>query len=235
MKQVINKVGETLDHVICEINNETSMIDEIIYKASVMDNDTLHLIDDKLDKIITQARKILKISPENKAEDKTKNKTEDKTKNKVEDNNIPKSKAEGNNIPKNKAEDNNIHKTKAEDKTMPKNNAEDKDNNIPKAKYMYEDIKENRYIPTFIYVSKPLWSNHVTELCETWIHKNNEYAYTGYEKIYKYAGEVLSTREHNAMASKHKQNFINIDELKVFKGITKYNILKVHNDSCGNK
>ena len=41
----------------CEINNETNMINEIIHKASEMDNDTLHLIDDKLDKIITQTRK----------------------------------------------------------------------------------------------------------------------------------------------------------------------------------
>ena len=76
---LINKIGETLDHVICEINNETSMIDEIIHKASVMDNDTLHLLNDKLNEIITQARKKLKISPKNKAEDK------DKTKNKAED------------------------------------------------------------------------------------------------------------------------------------------------------
>ena len=75
-----------------------------------MDNDTLHLINDKLNEIITQARKKLKISPKNKAEDKT----------------------------------------------IPKNKAEDKDNNIPKAKYMYEDIKENRYIRTLIYVSMPV-------------------------------------------------------------------------------
>ena len=30
------------------------MINELIHKASVMDNDTLYLIDDKLNKIITQ-------------------------------------------------------------------------------------------------------------------------------------------------------------------------------------
>ena len=74
------------------------------------------------------------------------------------------------------------------------------------------------------------WSNHVTELCEKWIYKNNEYAYTRFEKIYKYSGEVLYTREHKAIALKQKQNFINIDELKVFKGITKYNILQVYHD-----
>ena len=41
------------------------MVNEIIHKASVMDNDTLHLIDDKLDKIIRQTRKKIKIMLEN--------------------------------------------------------------------------------------------------------------------------------------------------------------------------
>ena len=57
---LINKIGERIGQVRCEINNETNMINEIINKASVMDNDTLYLIDDKLDKIITQTRKKLK-------------------------------------------------------------------------------------------------------------------------------------------------------------------------------
>ena len=55
--ELINKISETTDHVKREINNETNMINEIIHKANEMDNDTLHLIDDKLDKIITQTRK----------------------------------------------------------------------------------------------------------------------------------------------------------------------------------
>ena len=93
------------------------MIDEIIHKASDMDNDTLHLIDDKLNKIIAGARKKFRTIPENKAEDKT--------------------------IPKNKAEDKTIPENKAEDKTIPKNKAEDKDSSIPKSKYIYEDMKEN--------------------------------------------------------------------------------------------
>ena len=50
---LINKIGETTDHVMREINNEPNMIDEVIHKASKMENDTLHLIDDKLDKFIT--------------------------------------------------------------------------------------------------------------------------------------------------------------------------------------
>ena len=99
-------------------------------------------------------------------------------------------------IPRNKKDmDKTIPKNKAEDKTIPKNKAEDKYSNIPKSKYIYEDMKENRYVRTFIYVSMPVkkeknsdfikkqsvwvfWSNHVTELCEKWIRKNNKYAYT---------------------------------------------------------
>ena len=69
-RKLINKIVEIIGHVMCEINNETNMIDEIIHKASEMDNDTLHLIDDKLNKIIAWARKKLKISPKtnNRAE-----------------------------------------------------------------------------------------------------------------------------------------------------------------------
>ena len=52
-------MGEILDQVMSEIKNETNMIDEKIYKVSEMDNDTLHLIDDKLNEIITQSRKKL--------------------------------------------------------------------------------------------------------------------------------------------------------------------------------
>ena len=67
--------------------------------------------------------------------------------------------------------------------------------------------------------------------------KNNEYTYTRtrFEKIYKYSGEVLYTREHKATASKLKQNFITIDKMKVYKGITNYNTLKEYNDVYNNK
>ena len=63
--KLINKIGETIKHVVYEINNEKNMVNEITNKASVMDNDTLHLIDDKLDKIMTQTRKKIKITPGN--------------------------------------------------------------------------------------------------------------------------------------------------------------------------
>ena len=57
--ELMNKMGGVIDHVMSEIKNETNMIDEKIHKVSEMDNDTLHLIDDKLNEIITQSRKKL--------------------------------------------------------------------------------------------------------------------------------------------------------------------------------
>ena len=61
---LINKICETINNVRCEINNETNMIDEIIHKASKMDNDTLYLIDDKLDKLDNlKIRPKIKIRP----------------------------------------------------------------------------------------------------------------------------------------------------------------------------
>ena len=46
-----------IDHVMSEIKYETNMIDEKIRKVSEIDNDTLHLIDDKPNEIITQSKK----------------------------------------------------------------------------------------------------------------------------------------------------------------------------------
>ena len=57
--ELINKLGETIDQVLHEINNERNIINEKILEASEMDNDTLYLIDDRLDKIIIQTRKKL--------------------------------------------------------------------------------------------------------------------------------------------------------------------------------
>ena len=88
--KLINKIGERTGHARCEINNETNMINEIIHKAIVMDNNTLYLIDDKLHKIIIQTRKKIKITLENNDEnDNTipKTKTIPKTNIKAEINN----------------------------------------------------------------------------------------------------------------------------------------------------
>ena len=53
--ELVNRMGGALDHVMSEIKNETNMIDEKIHKVSEMDNDTLHLIGNKLNEIITQS------------------------------------------------------------------------------------------------------------------------------------------------------------------------------------
>ena len=67
------------------------------------------------------------------------------------------------------------------------------------------------------------WNNCVTELCEKWIYKNKEYPYTRFEELCTYPGEVISTKGHKAIISKRKQNiFITINELKVYKGATKF-------------
>ena len=50
--ELINKICEAITHVLHEMNSETNKVNEIIHKASVMDKDTLHLIEDKLEKII---------------------------------------------------------------------------------------------------------------------------------------------------------------------------------------
>ena len=55
--ELMNKMGGVIDHVMSEIKNETNMIDEKIHKVSEMDNDTQHLTNDKLKKIMNQSRK----------------------------------------------------------------------------------------------------------------------------------------------------------------------------------
>ena len=57
--ELVNRMGGAIDHVMIEIKNETYMIDEKIHNVSEIDNDTLHLIDDKINEIITQSRKKL--------------------------------------------------------------------------------------------------------------------------------------------------------------------------------
>ena len=57
--ELVNRMGGVIDHVMSEIKNETNMIDEKIHKVSEMDNDTQHLINDKLKEIMKQSRKNL--------------------------------------------------------------------------------------------------------------------------------------------------------------------------------
>ena len=120
---LIYKIGETIDHVMRKINNETNIINEITNKASDMDNYTLHLIDDTLDKIITQTRKKIKITLKNKTEGKDKTIPKTKTKDKDNDNTKPKT-----NI-KTKDNDNDKEKTKLKTKAKTKINIRIKINN----------------------------------------------------------------------------------------------------------
>ena len=119
---LIYKIGETIDHVMRKINNETNIINEITNKESDMDNYTLHLIDDTLDKIITQTRKKIKITLKNKTEgrDKTIPKTKTKT--------VDKDKDKNKTIPETKTKD------KDNDNTKPKTNIKTKDNDNDKEK-----------------------------------------------------------------------------------------------------
>ena len=50
MKTIIMR---TIGFIMFNIKNETNMVNEKIHKASDIDNDTLHLIDDNLNEIIT--------------------------------------------------------------------------------------------------------------------------------------------------------------------------------------
>ena len=63
------------------------------------------------------------------------------------------------------------------------------------------------------------WNDkHISELCEKWMRYNHEYAYTRFEELRAYSGEVLFTREHKATTSKDKPNtHIDVDKLQVFK------------------
>ena len=51
---------DSIDHIISNIKNETNMTDEKIYQVSEMDNDTLHLINDKVKELMSQLKQNLK-------------------------------------------------------------------------------------------------------------------------------------------------------------------------------
>ena len=51
--KLTNVMSMRIGRVMCNIKNKTNMVNEKIHKASEMNNDTLHLIDDNLNEIIT--------------------------------------------------------------------------------------------------------------------------------------------------------------------------------------
>ena len=58
--ELMNKMCETISHIMSKVKNEANMIDEKIHKVVLMNNDTLHLINDELKEISNQPRKKLK-------------------------------------------------------------------------------------------------------------------------------------------------------------------------------
>ena len=62
--KLMSAMNMKITRTMCDIKNKTNMVNEIIHKASVMDNDlsTLHLIDDNRDEVITYLNNGLKTS-----------------------------------------------------------------------------------------------------------------------------------------------------------------------------
>ena len=137
---------------------------------------------------------------------------------------------EDKNTPKDKAKDKDKDKTTRKTRTK----TEVKDKNTPKTRTKTEGNGRNKFIQVFQHAKQSkdekvnwkkrqiIWvfwdDGHVSELCEKWIYHNHEYAYTRFEELRIYSGEVLFTREHKATTSKDKPNtHIDIDTLQVFK------------------
>ena len=62
--KLMSTMNMKITRTMCNVKNKTNMVNEIMHKASVMDNDTLHLIDNNLDEIITYLNYELKKSEE---------------------------------------------------------------------------------------------------------------------------------------------------------------------------
>ena len=153
---------------------------------------------------------------------KTKIKTEDKDKTTPKTTTTPKTKT------KTEDKDKTTPKTRAEiedkDKTTPETKTKIEDKDKSKIEDKDEDIDKGRdkFIQVFQYAKQKrgekgnwvrrqivwvFWDDaHVSELCKKWMRHNHEYAYTQFEKLRTYSGEVLFTREHNTTTSKDKPN-----------------------------
>ena len=58
--------------------------------------------------------------------------------------------------------------------------------------------KENGYLERR-HILWVFWDNkHITELCEKWIKCDGNYAYTRFEELRTYSGDVIFTNEHKA-------------------------------------
>ena len=63
------------------------------------------------------------------------------------------------------------------------------------------------------------WNNkHISELCEKWVYRNQEYGYTQFEELCTCSGEIIYTRKHKAITTKRKKTiFLDINEVNVFR------------------
>ena len=62
IKLVRTIIMRSIDSIMCDIKNKSNMVNEKIHKASEIHNDTLHLIDDNVNEIMTYLMKRLKSS-----------------------------------------------------------------------------------------------------------------------------------------------------------------------------
>ena len=121
-----------------------------------------------------------------------------------------------------KTGDIDISKTENIDNTTTKDKDEDIDKGRNRLIEMFryskrwKDKKGNKKKRSIVWI---FWDDdHISELCETWVYYDSNYAYTRFEEFHKRSGEVLFTREYKATTSKYKSDtYIDIDELQMFK------------------
>ena len=66
--------------------------------------------------------------------------------------------------------------------------------------------KENGYLERR-HILWVFWDNrHITELCEKWICCDGNYAYTRFEELRTYFGDVFFTNEHKAILLKENSH-----------------------------
>ena len=115
-----------------------------------------------------------------------------------------------------------ISKSEDIDNTKTKDKDEDIDKGRNKLTQMFryskrwKDKKSNQKKRSIVWVS---WDDdHISELCEKWMHHDGNYAYARFEELRKRSGEVLFTGEYKATASKYNSDtYIDIDKLQMFK------------------
>ena len=146
------------------------------------------------------------IKSKTKTEDntRTKTKTKDNTTTKTRTRTKTKTKTDDNTTTKTKT------KTKTEDNTTTKTKTEDKDEGIDRGRNVFiqmfhlakkmKDKNGNWERKQIIWI---FWGDgHILELCEKWVYREGNYAYTRFEDLHTHSGEVLFTREHKAVTSK---------------------------------